>query len=739
MLLPESQQADRIRQGVSLARLGLIANLIAVLVAFGLVWVPEVSRYWIGFPDVQTGELLLSRNAPSDALLEELSGQSFGLTVGSNVAELSARELRDLAEQALAGELYVGRGSWISVPFPLERESLVVGLPSQQLFVARLGRSELLLRAYRATGDERYLHNALDDVLALAEVERWRLVPIGLLWNDHALAARIAVIAELWQRLRSRSELDERKARLLLEMADRTAARLAKPGLYTFRTNHGVMQNLALLQFSAAFPALPRAKEARSVGCSRLLEQMRHYIDSDGVTLEHSAFYHEMGRTLLSLSIRLFELNACQVPLEWPQRLDRANDFSHLLTRPDRTLPAIGNTDHAPLVVAESVDAQAAPGKDYAVYPSAGFAVFWSGLAEWPTSARLAQTMVTWSSFPSRAHKLADDMSVVVWASGRPWLTNTGYWPYGVEGYRGATGWRGSNAPHLADEPFPSPRATLRRLGNSQAFRFIELERPSARRDVTLRRQIIELDGSHWIIVDSSDGPTDAATERIWTTMPETRVQKIRDHEYLLKGTADSQVARISFLGEFQDAPRIRSGEREPFAGWIVRASRPTPAPSFEIRTSAFSITATVLSVGKASSSIAEFQRAPSRPDDWTIVLRTGNLQHVVSRAGDRIVVSRPSGAVAEVGLSAADDHGGDIRKAVLDAYDEAQAKYPRYKELTYYRHRLSLLMLAVLLLQELSIAAARRWSVHVSHALRWASSAAWVAVGLYAFYVYLR
>ena len=64
--------------------------------------------------------------------------------------------------------------------------------------------------------------------------------------------------------------------------------------------------------------------------------------------------------------------------------------------------------------------------------------------------------MVLWANFVSHAHKHADETSMVVWAGGKSWWENVGYWPYGVEGRSEAESWSGSNAPHLELKHFSS-------------------------------------------------------------------------------------------------------------------------------------------------------------------------------------------------------------------------------------------------------------------------------------------
>ena len=83
-------------------------------------------------------------------------------------------------------------------------------------------------------------------------------LPKGLLWNDHATAARIRVLGEFW-RLDIGGVPTHRPevGRAVLEQAARYGALLAKRGRFTFASNHGMMQNLALLQLERAFRRWP--------------------------------------------------------------------------------------------------------------------------------------------------------------------------------------------------------------------------------------------------------------------------------------------------------------------------------------------------------------------------------------------------------------------------------------------------------------------------------------------------
>ena len=223
-------------------------------------------------------------------MLQAISKQRLGLP-GSyeNVPTLNKAEAVRKAERVLAGTIEFHRSPQAQVAVPFERANFNVGRVSHQLFIAALVPVDLLLQAYRLSGDERFLRAALDDVIAFERVDRFSLIPSGLQWNDHTMSNTIAIVAELWSYVRDRNDLDAEAGPAILRLVARTGERLAKPFFFTYRTNHGVMQNIALMQIASAFPSLKSAKDWGALGRSRLKEQMGYDVSPEGIVLEHSA------------------------------------------------------------------------------------------------------------------------------------------------------------------------------------------------------------------------------------------------------------------------------------------------------------------------------------------------------------------------------------------------------------------------------------------------------------------
>lgn len=716
---------------------GVLLGYLGVISAFFALWLPEFREYWITAPEPSDQVVEQARKRPPQSLLQELGAQS--LAVRTHLRE---PQLIEAANRVLHGRLELPRFPPVQISVPFDEGNLDVGLPTVQLLISSLTATELLLGAYSATRDEKYFSAAREDLIAFARVERSQFLPRGMLRNDHAVAARIPVLIRFWDLYRDRHDFDPETARSLLILVARSAELLSAPSQFTYRTNHGVMQSLALLQIAAAFPMLEGASGYKELGCSRLVDQMRYYIDSQGVTLEHSSGYHALGQELLGMAVRLFQINGCDIPDDWEKKRVKADQFANLLRRPDGTFPAIGDTDHAPDF--QGTGALSRPDRPTAVFPLSGYAVWWDGLESWPQAEGLSQTVVTWSNFPTRAHKLADDMSVVIWGRGAPWITNTGYWPYGVRGRHAAESWLGSNAPHLFDEPAQSTReTTLRAFGEAKGLRAIELERRTEG-NVRIRRQVVGVDGTNWWIVDSVTDPQARVLEVSWTGGPELGIERLPDGDFLLRRPTGTTSMRMSFLGEPEPTVDSYRGNWEPFAGWIVLRGQPVAAPAVMLKQpSRDSWAMSVFALG--SENAIRGERRPvtggfESPEAWQGSVPVEGGAMTVTRKDRHVTLRRPDGGITVAVLEKAGDALAE-KEALEKIYADTASRYPRFRNLMSYRIRISELFLMLLVLQEVFFLAARRVASSAGwvYPLRVVSGLAWLAGGLWLSMVYLR
>lgn len=558
-------------------------------------------------------------------------------------------------------------------------------LPYASLYLA-----DVLLQAHATSGSERYLAAARDHILSFARYEQAHWRQLGFLWNDHAIASRAGVLARFWVAYRNHASKTSESTAELLTQVRRTVALLASPRDFNVRTNHGVMQNVALLQLLQAFPGLEKAPAHRELARARLATQIEFLYSEDGFVLEHSAHYHDVGVKLLAMAIRLLELNGEPVPPLWRQRLTATTERLAQLTRPDGTLPAYGDTELELWPAGMPVPAAAPPAR-FGLYPLAGYAL-------WNFEKPLAShSVVSWSLFPGHGHKLADEPSLLTWAQGRGWLTNTGYWGYGGWGRAQAEGWRGSNAPHWVGEN-PQGRRTTQLLGSAQGNSgvYLNLQR-TTQAGARFEREIVNLATGLWLVVDKTSTTKDQQVETLWTFMPDLALTEASAASYRLRDTAGATLA-VAFKALQPLSITQHRGERESFFGWVAMGRVGLPAPGLRVLAHPGDFSASLFTLDEKAANFS-FERLgdagwQASGQGWRVARSQGRLE-LQSAAGNETL-----------SVAATDAAAPEVQRALIGAkLQKALQAYPRELNLDAYRDRVSLALLALLALQEGALA----------------------------------
>jgi hypothetical protein len=731
--------------------------LLVPAAVIALLWMPLLTRYSFAGTPVTDAMVEAGRTAPSDAILLELRDFSLFPIVGRG------RDMEvAVAEKLLQGSLELPGWAAAPIGLPFSPDDLD-GLPSAlQLWFARYGVPDFLLAAYVDTQRDAFLAMARDTILAWDRYERSARLPRGYLWNDDATAARAQVLAEFWRIYRQRPDYRPEVGRVVLEQAARYRAFLSDPGQFTFATNHGLMENLGLLELELAFPTLPDGASHRQLALERIGRQLTFLVGEDGVVRENSAGYQRFGLELLAMTFRCMTLLGEPVPAAWSQRYERGLAFLRSLERPDRTLPASGDTDEAPEgspVRVTAVDGSGSsgvvhagegqgPDQELSVHPSAGYWIEWAGSESWPDPAGMSQTVVTWTRPPAPSHEHADEPSVLVWAKGISWLTGVGYWPYGEPGRAGAESWPGANAPHLADEAPDSQRtASLLAYGSTPGLSAVDLERrgPGA---YLARRQVVHLKPDLWVILDHVESDAAADNETVWTLGPGLNARRDPSADsWSLESSDGASTGWLAVLGSPGTVARDYRGSRTPFAGWNVVRSVPRPAPAIVVeQPGGDAWTVVVLSLADASGPLSSTGGGPqvsagSTADGWVITLPVASGQLRLTRTGDEITVDQPADAgpaTISARLAPAPDTKADIASARA-AFDRVAEAYPQFQERSSARTRLTAVLLGLVLVQEAVLLGVRRVRPRLLAPLRLLSLVCWIGVGVAVNLVVLR
>ncbi len=734
---------------------GVMVSVLMAGLVLASIWIPEFAHWYVKPALPTLAEVDRARTLPQQSTLDEVATMYLGA-----VAIDPARVVYS-AEQILRGSLNLPGFAPMPLTLPFSPEDLVRGLPTFQLAVASLVSADVLLDAYRLTGREEYFQQAREMIVGFARHEAAQWLDQGLMWNDHAIAARIPVLVKFWVRYRVHPTFDSEVGQTVLNLVSRSARLLAKPSFYAWRTGHGIVSNVALMQIAVAFPALAEVASIRRLATDRFSRHLKYWINHEGVTLLHSAGYHSPG--MFGMVLRLYTLNGISIPESWWARYAKALEFDLQLRRPDDTLPMFGDTmstPRAPGLITDRSNSDStagplgartpgAPPHKFASYPVAGHAIWWDGLTPSDQAhISAAQTVVTWSYHPGLGHKMADELSMVLWAGGRTWLTNTGYWPYGIAGREQAESWSASNAPHLFGESRHSPRQSrLLSLGRGDGLSFIDLERtgPSG---YTVRRQIVRLPNyQSWVVLDYSQDSAVQTTTTHWTLYPDLSATNVAGGGQYKVVAPDSRFGmRLSFAGSPGHQVAMVSGQKSPFAGWVVMDRTPTPAPAIVVtQPSQNSWSLATLTLGEqtgdgaplSASSMAKWTDV----DHWVAVVQTPSGAVTLTRDGKRLLLHPPVSMGSDVttivdleSQASPEEELQVVRGSALWASEN----YKKFRELISYRMEITRWLLAILIGQELVFFFLRHQLGRVVRALRVGSWVVWAMGGMWLSQVYL-
>ena len=123
---------------------------------------------------------------------------------------------------------------------------------------------------------------------------------------------------------------------------------------YFSPNTHLTGEALGLLYLGRLLPEFHRAAQWRRVGWCILERELPRQVHSDGVYFEQASYYHRYTVDIYLHALLLTARNAGVVPSAMRERLVLATGYLADLTRPDGSMPIIGDDDGGSLVVLEN-------------------------------------------------------------------------------------------------------------------------------------------------------------------------------------------------------------------------------------------------------------------------------------------------------------------------------------------------------------------------------------------------
>jgi hypothetical protein len=448
---------------------------------------------------------------------------------------------------------------------------------------------------------------------------------------------------------------------------------------------------------------------------------------------------------------RYMALNKQTMPHDWQQQYDKSANFFSLLRRPDGTLPLVGdsiadaNSNTLPVFNESPPDFNKPlgirdnwnPQRAFSVYPLSGYGIVWNGLREWPDTRQLSQLLITWGRFPGHGHQRAQELSVLFWASGQTWWTNSGYWAYGHPARQAAESWQGGSAPHATGEsPYNARSVVMRGYGTAGESFVIDLER-STEDGLRIRRQIVQATSSLWLTLDQTEDTAGRTVNTTWTTYPNVTLEPgSNPNTFRLSTRSSDTQLDVSVLGAPDIGVSIRHGDTLPFAGWVYLNDRATATKALMVTHKKHrDWSAMIWSLGKAGEKITK----PMTSVDWHSADRWN--AHVDAASGPVKIVRE--GNVVRVGeatleLKPAMETSPE-KLALRQAFVNLDIEFPKFRDLRHYRAKISYLLILALAIQAAAYLAVRLRFPRFSLLIAGASTMSWVSGAIWLHTVYFK
>lgn len=327
--------------------------------------------------------------------------------------------------------------NWAADPF---------GSRSWQWAVAAFRFMPAVIAWHSTSGDDNALHWVFRALESWQKAIRGPLRRYEFARNDHAVANQAESLVHLLAYLELRDLRPESRDQVV-DAIHGHARLLSSEEFYSRHTNHGIEQARILAVIADFFPGHTASASLLSLAVERLLDELDFAFTKEGVHVENSPGYH--AYVCLSF-IKIRDYFPAEEIEALAERIDalmpRAMRFLVHVTRPDGTLPLIGDTvnetvpnyfrryrktrDYTHLRYVATDGEEGVPSPQTSVlYPQAGYFIVrdaWQA----PGQGRNAFHLLFRCGYRSRYHRHDDDLGLVLYCGGEDWLIDSGAYRY---------------------------------------------------------------------------------------------------------------------------------------------------------------------------------------------------------------------------------------------------------------------------------------------------------------------
>ncbi|MGP9681655.1 glycosyltransferase [Brachybacterium sp. AOP3-A1-3] len=461
---------------------------------------------------------------------------------------------------------------------------------------------EPLLREYDKTEDVEWLRTALRIALNwIAEHPDADADDDPMAWYDMSLALRVPYLLALTLRVAQFPELRD-GAVILAEELSRHLDELHRDRAFNANNNHGFYTAASQLHMARFAPWFDLVGSARAQGEERMRKMAATQFASDGVHLEHSPDYHRMLLRSFERAVEDGLITDDEIRL----RISRAANVLGWMVQPDGNIVQFGDSPETRMVLknAASIDPETLfilkngkdgtpPSVEMKVFSEGGYAFVRSPLPKAAGDLEKSGYIAFSAAFHSRAHKHADDLTLVWYDRGQQILTDSGRYGYGEllppnsplrnEGFYYASTERqyfegtmahntlmvdGRNQDRRKRAPYGSGLTEC-----AQGDGVFDLSARVHHTDYIHRRRLVFRPGDELLIKDSvfSQSP-DTREGVLWSNISGHFELEKADDEIIFVSTGENSIRlKITSSGRLIEPVR---GQMNPMRGWRSRQDR---------------------------------------------------------------------------------------------------------------------------------------------------------------------
>lgn len=286
-----------------------------------------------------------------------------------------------------------------------------------------------LLDAHVLKNNDAYLNKAIDLIIDWIENNEYSESKNTMAWHDETTAVRLQYWLKFY--IYTKNKLDQDKIELLKRKMWETAELLSTDSFHATNTNHGMFQDIALLQFASyiKFENEEKCKEFLEISIKRLKNYFEYIFTLEGVHKEHSPSYHLLIVSQMKRLIdwmREFDQNSFESFYELYLKSEK---YATYIIRPDGVLPPICDTE--PKKVSESSYKNLYGTEEYlfsvtkgekgrpplendVVFKEAGYAIFRD---DWFKKEKATYCLFS-AAYHVDYHKHSDDLNLYIYSNG---------------------------------------------------------------------------------------------------------------------------------------------------------------------------------------------------------------------------------------------------------------------------------------------------------------------------------